>query len=279
MKYVICNIIIRSNVDIVCLQEVSRISFEMLLSKLHSVYNFYYEIPFTPNDDINGDRNRTIETVCFSKFPAEKYKLFSVEGNLSYNNSMIMVEFNDFIIFNVYLQAGTKNSPGQKDLWFNYSRCRYNEYMSIGKYLHTNNISKPIIVLGDFNTNLNGIYEEWPELKAFDKLNLQDAWVEKYDKNSGFTENTNINLMRWNLKYEEKIFRIDGIFYTRNKLITHNINLLGTEPIEIDEQMQQEFLDYRTPKNKPIENIRLHQGKIKIWPSDHFAVIADLEII
>ena len=63
------------------------------------------------------------------------FNLFGVEGNLSYNNSMLMIEFDDFIVFNVYLQAGTKNSPGQQNLWFNYSRCRYHEYLSIQNYI------------------------------------------------------------------------------------------------------------------------------------------------
>jgi endonuclease/exonuclease/phosphatase family metal-dependent hydrolase len=191
-----------------------------------------------------------------------------------------MLEFDNLIIFNVYLQAGTRNSPGQKDLWFNYSRCRYNEYLAIGRYLKDNKINKPIVVLGDFNTNLNGTIDEWPELKAFKQLNLQDSWLEKYDNNGGFTEDTSINLMRWNVKFEEKIYRIDGIFYTKDKLKTSNIKILGNIPIDIDKDMQQKFKDIRIPEiPKKDELIRKNGDQIQLWPSDHFAVLAELELI
>lgn len=207
----IANIINNSDADIVCLQEVGKMTFEILQPLLMDKYKYYYENPINFSKENEILRNRPLETMCFSKYPAKEFKLFSVHGNLSYNNSMLLIDFDDFIVFNVYLQAGTRNSPGQKDLWFNYSRCRYNEYLAINNYVINNNIKKPIIVLGDFNTNLNGNKNEWPELKAFKKLKLQDSWLTKYNKNGGFTEDTSINYMRWNVKFEEKIFRIDGI--------------------------------------------------------------------
>ena len=275
----IARIINESEADIVCLQEVGELTFEILEPLLKTKYPYYYEIPFNCDKNDKGPRGRSLETVCFSKFQAKGFKLFNVQGNLHYNNSMLMLEFDNLIVFNVYLQAGTRNSPGQKDLWFNYSRCRYNEYLAIGKYLKNNNNIKPIIVLGDFNTNLNGNIKEWPELKAFKELNLQDSWLEKYDDKGGFTENTRINLMRWNVKFEEKIYRIDGIFYTKDKLKTNEIKIIGDAPIDIDEDMQKKYEDIRIP-NKPnkAELIRKN-GVLQLWPSDHFAVIADLELI
>ena len=276
----IAKIINESNADIVCLQEVGNLTLEILEKELKNKYPYYYEIPSKFDKDDKGSRGRSLETLCFTKFPIKGFKLFNVQGNLHYNNSMLVLEFDNLIVFNVYLQAGTRNSPGQSDIWFNYSRCRYNEYLAIGKYLKDNNINKPIVVLGDFNTNLNGDVNEWPELKAFKELNLQDSWLEKYDKNGGFTEDTKINFMRWNLKFEEKIYRIDGIFYTKDKLKTNEIKILGDKPIEIDEEMQQNFYKYRIP-NKPNKDelIRKNNGILQLWPSDHFAVVADLEII
>ena len=274
----IANIINNSEADIVCLQEVGKLTFEILQPLLQDNYKFYYENPFNCDDNNDGTRGRSIETMCFSKFPAKGFKLYSVQGNLHYDNSFLILEFDNLLIFNVYLQAGTINSPGQKDLWFNYSRCRYNEYLAIGKYLRDNNITMPIIVLGDFNTNLNGEYQEWPELRAFDELNLQDSWLIINDKNGGFTEDTSINFMRWNIKFEEKILRIDGIFYSKGKFNTNNISLLGNEPIDIDEEMQKQFSDIRIPKNRE-ELIRKNDNKLQLWPSDHFAVMAELEFI
>jgi endonuclease/exonuclease/phosphatase family metal-dependent hydrolase len=276
----IARIIIESSADIICLQEVGRLTFDILLKLLQDNYPFYYENPFENDFDNNGPRGRNIETVCFTKFPAKGFKLFSVQGNLQYNNSMILLEFDNLIVFNVYLQAGTRNSPGQKDLWYNYSRCRYNEYLAIGKYMIDNEIKKPIVVLGDFNTNLNGSITEWPELKAFSKLKLQDSCLDLYDNNGGFTEDTSVNLMRWNVKFEEKIYRIDGIFYTKDKFKTNNIEILGNQPFNIDEKMQLDFDKYKIP-NKPNKNelIRKNDGKLQIWPSDHFAVMSELEFI
>lgn len=157
----IARIINESSADIICLQEVGKLTFDILFKLLEHNYPFYYENPFETDNDNNGPRGRNLETICFTKFPAKGYKLFSVQGNLQYNNSMILLEFDNLIVFNVYLQAGTRNSPGQKDLWYNYSRCRFNEYLAIGKYVKDNKIKKPIIVLGDFNTNLNGNITEW----------------------------------------------------------------------------------------------------------------------
>jgi endonuclease/exonuclease/phosphatase family metal-dependent hydrolase len=276
----IAKIINESEADIICLQEVGELTFKILEPLLKNNYPYYYEIPFNVDKDDKGLRSRSVDTLCFSRFQAKGFKLFSVQGNLHYNNSMLMLEFDNLIIFNVYLQAGTRNSPGQKDLWFNYSRCRYNEYLAIGRYLKDNKINKPIVVLGDFNTNLNGTIDEWPELKAFKQLNLQDSWLEKYDNNGGFTEDTSINLMRWNVKFEEKIYRIDGIFYTKDKLKTSNIKILGNIPIDIDKDMQQKFKDIRIPEiPKKDELIRKNGDQIQLWPSDHFAVLAELELI
>jgi hypothetical protein len=44
--------------------------------------------------------------------------------------------------------------------------------------------------------------------------------------------------------------------------------------------MQKKFVDIRIP-NKPnkAELIRRNDKKIQLWPSDHFAVMADLELI
>lgn len=271
----ICKLIIKSKADIVCLQEVSNITFHLIYPKLKDIYPFYYEKPFDLDEKV---RKRNAETICFSKFPAISHKLYGIEGNLSYNNSMLIVEYDKFIVFNVYLQAGTKNSPGQQDLWFNYSRCRYNEFLSIDKYIKDNNLTKPFIVAGDFNTDLNGSISEWPELKAFEQLNLQDAWLADGNNDEGFTENTDINLMRWNVKFEEKKFRIDGIFYTKGRFTANKLRIAGVKPISMSSEMETLFIKYRVPTNKPKTLLRLYKNKLKIWPSDHFAVIANIEL-
>ena len=300
----IADIILKETPDIVCMQEVGKKSFDILEEKLREQYPYHYEIDVSQiQEGKNGSRKRDLETLCFSKYPVMNFKLFGVGGNLSYSNSMSVLEFPDFVVFNVYLQAGTRNSPGQSDLWFNYSRCRYQEYLSIHRYMQENNIRKPIIVVGDFNTNLNGNFKEWPELKAFSQLDLSDLWlmsdIELLDQDyrlqmlekgenidtinkkirEGNTEDTDLNQMRWNVKFEEKKYRIDGIFATKDAFDVKNIKRVGLDPIDISENMQRLFKQYRIPNypNKE-ELIKLFDGELKIWPSDHFGVIAEMEL-
>jgi len=292
----VAKIILESKADIICLQEVSLEAYNIIkpiITKKYK-YKYEYESNFKPDIDIDGKRGRTVETMCFSKYPALSYKLLKIEGNLSYNDSAIVLEFGNALVFNVYLQAGTSKSPGQSFRWIHYSRCRYNQYLAIGEYLRENNITKPIIVVGDFNTNLDGNEEEWPELRAFNRLNLTDSWKATSQDDPGFTEDTMVNLMRWNTKFEEKQYRIDGIFYTTGSFITNQNEILGKKPISdstksrIDiSKLQTQFLEYKVSKNSKQELNDILRGpldlhgntKTLIWPSDHFAIISDLEFI
>jgi endonuclease/exonuclease/phosphatase family metal-dependent hydrolase len=279
----IARIIMESDADVVCLQECGQRTFDILNSVLSAKYPNYYENPLSFQENNNAPRFRSIETVCFSKYKVKSFKLLGVGGNLSYSNSMLMLEFNNLVVFDCYLQAGGKNSPGQRDLWYNYSRCRYNEYLSIGKFMRDNHIEKPIVVLGDFNTNLSSP-EEAPELRAFGSLGLEDAWLSKYPNtvtHPGYTEDTTVNLMRWNVKFEEKQKRIDGIFHTKDKIKTNEVVVLGTNPIAgVNVELLEQFKNIRVygkPSAERDAKIRLTDGHTKFWPSDHFAVVADLE--
>ena len=277
----IAKVIREENPDVICFQEVAQLSFDILHELLHDIYPFYYEHEPHFDSDNFGSRKRTLETMCFSKYPVKKYELYGIGGNLAYNNSVLILEFENVVVFNVYLQAGTFKSPGQKDLWFNYSRCRYHEYLTIGRYLRNNNIDKPIVALGDFNTNLNGDVDQWPELKAFRELGLQDLWKTRYDinENPGNTEDTDVNLMRWNVKFEEKKYRIDGIFTTQDAFTVSDLRIVSDQPINIDSEMQELFYKYRIPnKENKDELIKRSNGQLQLWPSDHFGVIATLTL-
>ena len=65
------------------------------------------------------------------------------------------------------------------------------------------------------------------ELKELKKSNFKDLWKDK-GYGDGFTENTDINFMRWNLKSKAKKFRYDAILY-KGSFKPININLIGTE--------------------------------------------------
>ena len=125
-------------------------------------------------------------------------------------------EFDSIVIFNVYMQAGSKKSPGQKYKYQHYSRCRSQQLLFIKSIIDSYK-PKPCIVLGDFNFDLNGTIEDWPEKNIFNSIGLSDSWTKGLDE-SGLTENTDINHMRFNSKLEEKKLRYDAILYTKENI-------------------------------------------------------------
>ena len=70
-------------------------------------------------------------------------------------------DFENFTVFNLYTQAGSKFSPGQENNWIHYARCR-REYFQMLRILIDNTDNKNIITVGDFNCNLDGSIEDWP---------------------------------------------------------------------------------------------------------------------
>ena len=187
---------------------------------------------------------------------------------VKYNNSIIRVEYNDFVLYNVYLQAGSKKSPGQEHYWFHYTRCRIDQLKKIKELI--NKDTKPVILCGDFNFHLDG-GEEWLETNEL-KDYFKDSWRE-LRKTEGFTENTDVNTMRWNLKFQEKKVRYDGILYRGNGIMPIFTKLVGTKPIQLNKKMTDEFIkNFITNEH---DKVKYNKKKtINIFPSDHFAVIS-----
>ena len=199
--------------DILCFQEMSNESFELLYNKeLQKIYPFYY----ANNIDELDKRNKDVEVFVISKYSIKKVTLYPLEGNLGYSNSLGVYEFDSIVIFNVYMQAGSKKSPGQTFKYQHYSRCRSQQLLFIKSIINSYK-PKPCIVLGDFNFDLNGTIEDWPEKNIFDSIGLSDSWTKGLDE-SGLTENTDINHMRFNSKLEEKKLRYDAILYTKENI-------------------------------------------------------------
>jgi hypothetical protein len=207
----------------------------------------------------------------------------SLQGNLGYTNSLQILEFKNLIVFNIYLQAGSKASPGQKYKWKNYSRCRKQQLKFIREQI-INYKDIPIILLGDFNFDLNDL-DEWPEKKDLDKIELYDSWIEcnkNKDMKEGLTENTEINHMRYNSKFEKKLFRYDAILYKNLKSIKSKV--ICNIPEKLDEKFNVKYKEY----NKIYENVILPKDKLSdkriiktienneniydLFISDHFGV-------
>ena len=189
----------------------------------------------------------------------------------------MIIQFDNFNIYNCYLQAGSKHSIGQEKLYIHYSRCR----LQLLEYIMTR-LDKitPSILLGDFNINLNDTIDNYPELRGINKLineyDFIDSW--SINKDTGYTENTDINIMRWNDKFKDKKSRVDAVF-TRGFKIIDSLIIGDKNYIGVDKEYESYYIKYFTPNKidtmSKLKRITIN-GKLKlpIFASDHFGVIA-----
>ena len=259
--------------DIICLQEVSTEVFSYLQKKFASTYYFYNDQ--VKISEIEKVTNRSLEILFLSKFPAIKYTNYVLKGNLGYSNALSILEFTNVVIFGCYLQAGSHLSPGQTFKWHHYSRCRSEQLRLIRNMCKK--YQKKIVMLGDFNTHLDGTDIKWPELVEINSI-LNEGFVDTYrylhntQSFPGYTEDTMINHMRYNIKFIEKQVRYDAIF---TKDITPvSSKIIGIQPIYLDTNESKDVQEnlfgkgiYRTLNNK-----------LALWPSDHFGLISELVI-
>jgi Endonuclease/Exonuclease/phosphatase family. len=262
--------------DIVCIQEMTNIALKYLkLAGIDKLFKYQFEENFD-SSILEKNRNKCAEVFVFSNFKPQKIKIYSIEGNQGYNTSLMTIEFANLIIFNCYLQAGSKYSPGQCDLWYHYSRCRSEQISVISKLINKNKYkSKACLFVGDFNFDLNGTSKDWPELKELKKLDFIDSW-KIINADSGYTEDTDINQMRWNYKFIHKKLRYDGILF--KNIYPVSIKLIGTEPFILNYKNSNMFKKYFI--NNSNDKNRYYDEKNKlfaIWPSDHFGVLGYFE--
>ena len=263
----IADIIIKNNPDIICFQEVSLIPLQILKKRLSLIYKYQYETDYFFDEIL--ERNREVETITFSKYPVSNYQVYGLDGNLRYNNSLIRTEFSNFVLYNVYLQAGSKKSPGQEYYWFHYTRCRIDQLKRIKELIDKD--TKPVIICGDFNFHLDG-GDEWLEYNEI-KDYFKDSWTD-LNRKDGFTENTDINTMRWNLKFQEKKVRYDGILYKykNNNIYPFFSKIVGKKSVSLDNKMTKLFIKNFVSNDH--KKIKYNNKKtINIFPSDHFGVI------
>ena len=279
------NFLVKNKPDIMCFQEMSPIAFELLYTnEIEEIYPFFYEKFF--NNSVLQQREKDIEVFIITKYPLKKVTIVPLEGNLSYTNSLGIYEYENLIIFNVYMQAGSENSIGQKHKWHHYSRCRSQQLLYIKKEMDKYS-EKAIVVLGDFNFDINGTGDKWPERVQFDKLRLNDSWLDvngHNDMESGLTENTDINSVRYNSKFEEKKYRYDAIMYS-NELIPVNSNVVCNEPVPLNsltpllnESYEKSILPKKIPDGKSVIYSRISTIENKVYDmfvSDHFGVMSE----
>ena len=271
--------IAKTDPDVILLQEMSYESLGIIRGFMRKFgllnkYQGYCEnfIKFSPGN-IETSINRDLETYVFSKYVPKYITQYSLSGNLGYSTSVVFVSFGEICIIGCYLQAGSKHSPGQESVWFHYARCRYEQLGAIDRMIKTTCPKSTIILCGDFNMHLDGNLIDWPETKGLYILDMVDTWRSKYPSVTeypGFTEDTTINHMRWNMKFMEKHYRYDGIFLKNKKIPLRIIDckMIGLRGYPMDDDMFKEFLrvlSNNDSKAKP----RSHT----YHPSDHFGII------
>ena len=279
---IICDNILEYDIDIICLQEVSNLVFETIQNRLGDNYDFYDD-----NIDIRLTLprfNRSLENIFIVRktIKASLFQNYLLQGNLDFNNNINILEFSNLVVINCYLQAGSKFSPGQEHVAIHYSRCRYEQLKALSVFIEKYN-DRPIIILGDFNFNLDGNIHEWPETKYLEYLKSLE-FIDSYRSlfpdslsNPGFTEDTQINFMRYNNKFIEKQFRFDGILVKSLKPI--DCAILGMLPMTglTEEETAEVIENYVYKKTEELSRARKTGHNIELWHSDHFGIMSVLE--
>ena len=265
--------------DIMCLQEMSQYSYEQLKEYV-SEFAFASE---TPYPKYSTDRQRNVDVYILAKYKPKRIAVYSLPGVLSYKNSMCVLEYPNMIIFNIYIQAGSKLSPGQSETWIHYSRCRYDILNMIHNMIHSKYKGMNVIVCGDFNCNLDGDLDSWPELRVLEQYN---GFIDTYrhlHSDSGFTEDTDLNLMRYNQKLVVKKYRYDAILYrpvgrqwipTKSHIIGKRIQYL---PLDESKWFFEEISDGKSIEDLKGVRFTKRGYNIPINASDHFGVLTTFD--
>ena len=275
----IIDTILKEDIDIICMQEVSTPVYNILRKRIGDKYYFYEE-------SINIEktipiRNRSLEILFLSKIRAHRYQNYLLGGNLDYKNNLSILEFPNCVIFGCYFQAGSKFSIGQEKKWFHYSRCRSEQleilFQEIRKYKQ-----EKMVILGDINFHLDGQIEHWPEVNQLNKLK-EYGFIDSYrslfpniETNPGYTEDTETNLMRYNSKFVDKQFRFDGILSKGLRPV--DCKILGINQIrlttdEIANMIEQFVYIENIDKIRVAKSAENPQGELALWPSDHFGIL------
>lgn len=228
----VSDILETENADIICLQEVSKIWIEYLLDQKW-LQNKYY---CTEKDGERVNIKFGLSNVIFSKFPLAnitEYGLISMQ--------MDMALYVEILVNGQNISLVTSQLHSQSE----FREFRIMQLLTIFGIILKD--KEQAIFVGDYNFG-DDIYK-WKENQYIDK-SFQDAYRNLYpdaSKNQGYTEDTNINIMRYMIKKSNKQERFDKLMYKGVNIKPTSFEILGKNQIG------------------SVENIA-------IWPSDHFAI-------
>jgi exonuclease III len=274
-KPLLTKTLMESGADMFCLQEMSEFSFKELWPDVISKMPFVSENPYPAT---GHDRNRLVDTFFMSKWRPKWLCVYAMPGVLGYTNTLLLVEYPNLVIFNLYMQSGSRSSPGQEHKWIHYSRSRADILATVHDMIRDRFASKPVIVCGDFNFHLDGTLDDWPELEGIHNLiGFKDTFRSLNPNDPGYTEDTDINHMRWNQKLMEKKYRYDAILFRqgRSAWTPSASRLVGLETQQLDAEDSEWFLEFisEARENGRSSELHLEDGLIPINASDHFGVL------
>ena len=267
----IINTLLKNDVEVWCLQEVSK----QVLTEFESNTNITQKYAFSCGvDDIDWDYSGVV-TLILTQILPNKGKIFKYRliGEQNYHSTMI--QLGQITIVTVHLQAGSSSSAGVAGNAEKYSKCRSVQIKQLFAEINKQSATDKLIFLGDMNIHMDGDTNKWPELIEFQKQNLKDAWRIIKPYQTGFTEDTKKNSMRWNIKQKEKRARYDIVTYKGDDITVGNINIIGNKKV-FDIEIS-EFEPYYKKLGLTEEMlVKNSKGKLDWFGSDHFGLIADI---
>jgi hypothetical protein len=258
LKY-ICLELESLNLDIICLQEVSKTVLDYFKNSPIIKKNFYIS-----NYDVNWSFGGEQVCLILSKIKPLTSYLYYLKGEHYYG--LCLLEYNSFVIGSIYLQAGSSAS-GLRNVK-TYANCRSKQLNASINKIKSIAKSKQFFLLGDFNFDLDNHGLEYVTLKNY---NFYDLYKDHNPNKDGFTEDTDKNSMRFNFKPFKKKVRYDAII-SNKKVLINECHIFGDKPIF--SITKSEFRD-ATGKDPEVMN----GDKINWFLSDHFGVLCDITLI
>ncbi len=221
--HAIADLLARNMPHVMVFQEVTEAAVTVFLAQAWVREN-YYRAAVTGNDFGNYGM------LVLSTMPISRatYTRLPTRLGRGYLCAEVTINGSPMVIASVHLESG-KAASG----------LRARQLRRVLRALRT---AEEAVVLGDFNmrdaenTRIVASYcDVWPVLRPND---------------AGFTEDTSVNLMRWDTKNKRRQVRFDRVLYKGTRWEPTAIELLGTEPIS--------------------------SGLPRIFPSDHFGVLCRL---
>ena len=212
------------NADVIGFQEVTLDFLEWLLDK-QWVRDHYYI------SDINGSTVNPYGVLLLSRFPVRRFWWHDLPTFMERKLLVAELEVNEQTV-----QVATVHLESMKEFAFMHE-------LQLETIFPLLDSSDHAILMGDFN-----FCATWEEKKALIDSRYQDLWSVLRGDEPGYTEDTDINLMRLLIKNEDTHVRFDRILLRSPSWQAKSIALLGTKPVLPDD--------------------------LYVFPSDHFGLVA-----